>query len=62
MPCYGDQVPTPPSDKRMLNVRVPNDEFAEVERIARRENADRTKAVRLMLTYAARFMPKGWKP
>lgn len=46
----------------MLNARIPNPEFVDVERIARREQTDRTMAVRLMLAFAAKFMPKGWKP
>lgn len=55
-------MPTPRADKRMLNARIPTPEFADVERIAQREHTDRTMAVRLMLAFAARFMPEGWKP
>ena len=43
-------------------MRLPADEFDAVEQVARRENTDRTTAVRLLLAYAARFMPPGWKP
>lgn len=46
----------------MLNARIPGDEFADIEKTAEREQVDRTMAVRLMLAYAARYMPRGWRP
>lgn len=46
----------------MLNARIPGDEFADIDKTAEREQVNRTMAARLMLAFAARYMPEGWRP
>lgn len=43
-------------------VRISVDGLRAVDDIAAREDRSRSDVIRRMLAYAARHMPKGWRP
>lgn len=52
-----------PREKRVtIAVRITPAAVAVVDQWAEAEDRSRSDMVRRMLTYAARHMPKGWKP
>lgn len=46
----------------MLSVRVAEAGIEAIKKRAETEGVDRSELLRRMLAYAARNMPKGWKP
>lgn len=46
----------------MLTARVSKAGVKRIEELAKAESVERSEMVRRMLAYAARNMPKGWKP
>jgi hypothetical protein len=45
-----------------VGVRMAPDGLAVVDRLAKDRKLDRSKAIRLLIAYAIRHMPEGWKP
>jgi hypothetical protein len=49
------------SGRRMLTARVSEVGVREVDKVADREGLARSEAIRLLLAFAVRRMPKGWR-
>jgi hypothetical protein len=47
--------------RRMLTARVSEVGVREVDKVADREGLARSEAIRLLLAFAVRRMPKGWR-
>lgn len=50
------------AEKTVVGVRIADTGIAHIDKLAEAEKVERSEMVRRMLAYAARHMPKGWKP
>lgn len=54
--------PRPGPAKPTVTIRLSAVGIAHLDALAARDGVDRSELMRRMLNYAARHMPKGWKP
>lgn len=55
-------MPRPGPAKKVVTVRLSEQGTDWLDTEARKRALDRSSLIRLCLQYAARHMPKGWKP
>lgn len=55
-------MPRPGPRREGIGIRLSEEEIAAIDKLAAARGESRSGQIRIMLAYALRRMPKGWKP
>jgi hypothetical protein len=55
-------MPRPGPRRPLVAIRISGEGLAHIDQLAERAGRNRSEQMRVMLAYAARHMPKEWKP